>query len=253
MAPDQAFTVDTSTEIAPDQTLLIGLSHLGLAGLTAADHLTRSRDAERVGRIAPEELPAITPFEHGVPRHHTRLYDLQETDVIVLVGELFVPTFAAASFAEALAEWLTARSVGEVAFLHGIPFPHGPDEHAVFHVAAEAYRERHREALEAPPMQGGYLDGVAGELVSRSLDGTAPPTGVFVTPTHPPGPDVEGALRFLDTVESVYDLAVNRQELEQLSEEIEQYYANLADRMSALEEQNRSQMEAELRDDWMFM
>lgn len=253
MTPEHAFTVDVPEELPPGQTLLIGLPHVGMASLTTVDHVVRTLPSEMIGGIAPAELPAITPFEDGIPRNHTRLYDLIDSDLVVLVGELFVPTVAASAFADMLAEWMTSQGIDEVAFLHGVPYPHGPEEHAVFYVATESYRSRHLTDAEIKPMKGGYLDGVAGEVVTRSMSDTAPPAGVFLTPTHPPGPDVEAAIRFLDAIESVYDLVVDRHALEELSAEIEAHYANLAERMAALEEQHQASMSTDFRDDRMFM
>lgn len=236
MVPDDTFTVDVQPDVEPGQTLLVGLSTVGVAGLTAADYLVRHHESVEIGHVSPEELPAITPFEEGTPRHHTRLYNLVDVDLTVLVSELFFPAPAARPFANSVLEWASDRRIENIAVLHGVPFPHGPEEHAVFHVATEGYRQRYLTDVDVPPLRGGFLDGIPGELVSRSLDGQAPPAGVFVTPTHPPGPDVDAAGLFLDVVERIYGVSVDRKELLELSEELQKHYANLADRMASLEE-----------------
>lgn len=247
--PREAFDVTVPSDVDPGQTLLVGLTTPGMAGITAVDYLVRNRPTEVIGNVSPEGLPAITPFEDGEPRHHTRLYNLADVDATVLVGELFVPVPAARAFAEALAEWIETNRIEEVALLHGVPFPHGPDEHATFYVATEPYRETRLEGTDLQPLKGGFLDGVAGELVSAGMDGTIPPTGVYVTPTHPPGPDIDAAVRFLDSIERAYGVDVDRDELERRSEEIKQYYAGLADRMAAFE----AEATQEYPEDRMFM
>jgi uncharacterized protein len=247
--PREAFDVTVPSDVDPGQTLLVGLTTPGMAGITAVDYLVRNRPTEVIGNVSPEGLPAITPFEDGEPRHHTRLYNLADIDATVLVGELFVPVPAARAFAEALAEWIETNRIEEVALLHGVPFPHGPDEHATFYVATEPYRETRLEGTDLQPLKGGFLDGVAGELVSAGMDGTIPPTGVYVTPTHPPGPDIDAAVRFLDSIERAYGVDVDRDELERRSEEIKQYYAGLADRMAAFE----AEATQEYPEDRMFM
>lgn len=247
--PREAFDVAVPSDVDPGQTLLVGLTTPGMAGITAVDYLVQNRPTEVIGNVSPEGLPAITPFEDGEPRHHTRLYNLTDVDATVLVGELFVPVPAARAFAEALAEWIETNRIEEVALLHGVPFPHGPDEHATFYVATEPYRETRLEGTDLQPLKGGFLDGVAGELVSAGMDGTIPPTGVYVTPTHPPGPDIDAAVRFLDSIERAYGVDVDRDELERRSEEIKQYYAGLADRMAAFE----AEATQEYPEDRMFM
>lgn len=124
-----------------------------------------------------------------------------------------------------------------------MPIPHGPDEHGVFSVATDAYLERRPAAEEVPTLEGGVLDGVVGEVMARSLNEDAPPTGTFVTPVHPSGPDLEAALRLVDTLESVYDLDVDQGELRERSEQLRQYYAELADRMDAEERRSRARPE----------
>lgn len=239
MPTDTGFEMDVPSDIVPGQTLLVGLSNLGLAGLTAVDHVVKHLESDEIGHVRPEVLPAITPFEEGVPRHHTRLYNLKNEDLIVLVGELFVPVAAARSFTDTLSEWILSQSIGEVAIFHGVPYPHSHEQHDVFYVATEDYRDKRLHDTGLQPLQGGYLDGIAGELVTRSLDDEVPPVGAYVTPTHPPGPDIDAAFQFLDALDTVYDVSVDRAELEELSEEIKRYYTELADRMAALQERNR--------------
>lgn len=228
--PSFAFSSDASQ--ATGSTLILGLSNLGLAGVTAVDYLVRHLDSTEIGHIAPEDLPAIAPFEDGVPRHHSRLYALDGTDLMVLVGELFIPVPAARPYVDALLEWTDDRGIDELAALHGVPFPHAPEEHDVFHIATPGYRDRRLGGDVFTPLKGGFLDGVVGEVVTRSLDAAAPGAGVFVTPTHPPGPDIEAALRLLDALERIYAFEVDETELRELGEQMQQYYEQLAERMA---------------------
>lgn len=251
--PRESFEVTVPSDIRPGQTLLIGLSNLGMAAVTAADYLVRHRRSELIGHITPEELPAITPFENGEPRHHTRLYNLTDIDSTVLVGELFVPVWAARSFTNSLIEWVQTHEIEEIAFLHGVPFPHGPDEHTTFYVASEDYRSRRLEDVDVQPLKGGFLDGVAGELVAKSISGDIPPVGIYVTPTHPPGPDIDAAFEFLDAIERIYGVEVDRAELEERSEEIKQYYANLAERLATIEESDQLLSNREYPENRMYM
>jgi uncharacterized protein len=237
MASEGAFEVETATGDVDCSTLVIGQSHVGMAGVTAADYLVRNLDTTEVGHVSTAELPAVAPFEDGTPRHHSRLYGVDGTDLSVLVGELPIPVDAARGYADALLSWADDHGVDEIVALHGVPFPHGPEEHAVFYVATPAYRAANLEEEPIRPLKGGVLDGVFGELVTRSLDETAPDTAVFVTPAHPPGPDIDAALMLLDAVESLCGFEVDETELRQFGEDLKQHYEQLAERMTALEEE----------------
>lgn len=164
-----------------------------------------------------------------------RVYASPRTEYCALLSELFVPVWAADAFADGILEWIDSTEIDELAVFHGIPYPHGPEEHDVFYVATPTYRDRRLDGPTVSPASGGVLDGVAGELTARSLDGEAPPLGTYVTPTHPPGPDLEAALRYLDLLGTVYDLDIDDDQLRERAAELQRYYAELADRMAALE------------------
>lgn len=252
MATDPTFEVTIPSDREPGETLVLGLSGLGLAGLTATDYLVRHLESRQLGAVVPEGLPAIAPFEAGQPRHHTRLYNLPGTSLTPLVGELFVPPPVAEPFAEALLGWARGAGVEEIVVLHGVPFPHEPEEHAVFYVATPGYRERRLEDTDLRPLAGGVLDGTPGELVTRCLDGPLP-VGVYVTPTHLPGPDVDAALLLLHALEGVYDFEVDEAELEQLSEQLKRYYTELSERMESLGGSDQSLASRDFPEDRMYM
>jgi len=228
-----------------DETLIAGFSQFGLAGLTAVDYLVDRLAFEPVGNVTAEQLPAITPFENGRPRHHTRLFSHADRDLTVLVGELFVPAWAAESLSEAVLDWTRTNRVEEVAVLQGVTIPHAPDEHEVFYVATDDYRDRRLADADVQPMGRGFLDGVNAELVARGLESSLR-TGVYLTPVHSQAPDVEAAIRLLESVSAVYDLDLDTEPLQAFAEEIREYYEELATRLS-------EQAQTELPDDRMYM
>jgi uncharacterized protein len=234
--PEPAFEVTHDAE--PGETLLAGFSQFGLAGLTAADYLVDHLECDQIGHVTVEQLPAITPFERGTPRHHTRLFSRADLDLTVLVGELFVPLVAADPFGAAIVEWIESAGVGDVAVLSGVPVPHGPEQHDVFYVATEDYQELRLADSDVPPMGSGFLEGVPARLLDR---GIASPlaAAVFVTPVHARTPDVEASIRLVETVSEVYDLEVDTDPLESFAAEIADYYAELAERLEAVEQEQR--------------
>lgn len=253
MAHEPSFRVTAPAVSELGETLLVGLSHMGMAGLTAVDYLVRQAESTEVGHVSPAGVPGIAPFQAGEARHHTRLYTLAEDRLSVVVGELLIPPWMATTFTDAILEWVDDSPIEEITILHGVPFPHGPEEHTVFYVSTPAYRERRLSETAIQPLAGGVLDGVSGELVSRSLDEHSPPVGVLVTPAHPPGPDVDASIRLLEAVQETYGLAVDATELEQRAEELKQYYAELADRMNTLAEQEQPLGSRDFPEDRMYM
>jgi uncharacterized protein len=238
--PEFEFTHDTQ----PSDALLCGFSEFGLAGLTAADFLVDHLELEQTGHVAVDGLPAITPFENGTPRHHTRFFSKPGVDVTVLVGELFVPVGVSAGFSDALAAWLDDNDVEETAVLSGVPVAHGPDGHRTFYVATDDYREARLDGADVPPMGNGFLDGLEAELLAQGIDSDRRAC-VYTTPVHAQAPDVEAAIRLVDTVSDVYDLDVDTGPLEAFAAEVAQHYEALSERVQRAED--------ERPDDRMYM
>lgn len=222
------FEITHRTE--PSTVLLAGFSQFGLAGLTAANYLVDQLELDEVGHVTVDQLPAITPFENGTPRHHTRFFSRDDLDVTVLVGELAVPLHATSPFADAIADWITANSVSEIAVLSGVPLPHGPDEHRVYYVATTDYQDARLRDTDLPGMGSGFLDGVNASLLAHGIDSPLA-ASVYVTPVHAQAPDVDAAIRLVETITDVYDLDVATDDLQRFADEVQQYYAELQDRL----------------------
>lgn len=238
MATDSTATprFDVRHDEEPPDALVMGFSEFGLAGLTAVEYLVDQLDLEETGHITAKGLPAITPFENGRPRHHTRIFGGRE-DFAVLVGELFVPLPAARSFADAIAGWLSANDVAEVTSLSGVPVAHGPEDHVAYYVASEDYREARLADTDLRPMGRGFLEGINAELMQGAID-TETRVGLLTTPVHERTPDVEAAIRLLEAFGAAYDVRLDTGPLEGFAAAVEQHYRELAERMERLPEES---------------
>ena len=83
-------------------------------------------------------------------------------------------------------------------------------------------------------MESGFLDGANAGLLERGLDSPLG-VGVFVTPVHAQAPDVDAAVRLVDTANATYDLGVDAAPLEAFAEEIRRRYEDLAERIEERE------------------
>lgn len=232
-----SYEVRIESDRQSGSTVILGLSNPGFAGVTTVDYLVRHLDGEEIGRVKTGGIPEITPFSGGRPRNHTRVYAIPAIDATVVLGELFVPVWAASAFVDSVVAWAAEHRVEEIAIPYGVPYQHGPEEHAVFAVATDEFVDRRLVESAIEPLSGGVLDGVVGDLMGRSLNGEAPPTGAFVTPVHPPGPDLDAALTLLDALESIYAFDVDEEEFRARSADRHRFYEELADRMRTIDEE----------------
>lgn len=236
----------------PHETLVAGIASRDLAGLTAVDYLVDTYESTPVAAARTRGLPDIATITDGLPRHPVRIHRVEELDVSILVSEVFVPVALADRFADALADWMEASGITSVTLLHGGQFPHAEAEHVPFLVATDGYRERFG-AAPLEPLPAGMLDGLAGELLVRGLEGAFPPGGVIVTPAHVPGPDVSAALTLLEGLAQAHGLAIDDSELRERSEQFRQYYEGIAERMRALQEAEGSATTRDFPEDRMYM
>ncbi|MDQ2071681.1 proteasome assembly chaperone family protein [Haloarcula sp. NS06] len=225
-------SVVLSDDRPPVDTLAVGVSEYGLAGLTAVDYLADQQSMREIGHLRIPGPPFITPFENGTPRHHTRLYVDESASFAVLVGERFVLPAQAGAVAEAVASAGARLDVSNITMLTGVPIAHGPDDHVPFYIATPAYQESYLDDTDIRPMGNGFLDGLSAELVTRGIDESLP-TGVFTTPTHPQAPDVAAAIRLLTALKESHSIQIDTGPLEDFAANIEAHYQALAEQMDA--------------------
>ncbi|MFB6197445.1 MAG: proteasome assembly chaperone family protein [Halobacteriaceae archaeon] len=221
-------------ESTPSERLVAGFSSFGLAGLTAVDFLVDQLELKETGHISIDQLPPITPFEEGTPRHHTRLFSRSDLDVTLLVNELFIPLQYTDQLGNAILGWTESNAVQEITVLAGVPVPHGPESHQVYYIATRDYQAATLQDAEISPMGDGFLDGINASLIGQGMDSELR-VGVFVTPVHAQVPDVEAALRLVQAFEQLFEVDVNTDELEQFAAEVERYYQDLEDRLRSME------------------
>lgn len=240
-ADDASFEIRHDTE--PSTTLVVGFTSFGLAGLIATGFLVDQLELTETGHIIADGVPAFTPFEDGTPRHHSRLFSRPDLDLTVLVNDLFVPVSIADRFGEAILQWGDDHAVEEITVLAGVPFPH--QDHGVFYIVTDDYRAHRLTDGQFKPMASGSLDGINASIMSRGIDSPLR-VGLFVTPVHTTVPDVEAAIRLVETVERLYGLDIDASPLEAFASEVEQYYRDLTARLEAADEEDHP-------DDRMYM
>lgn len=219
-------------------TLVLGFTEYGLAGLTAVDYLSDQLAMAQNGHLVTTGPPTITPFEDGTPRHHTRLYVDEGRSLAVVVGERLVPATAADEIADAIDDLYAALTPESLTVLSGIPVAHGPEDHVPFYIATEDYQERYLERTDIRPMGTGFVDGVTAELLARGIEDDERPVGVFTTPAHPQAPDAAAAIRLLEALNEAQGTDVDIGPLESFAATVEAQYRALAERMESARERN---------------
>ena len=203
---DDAYTFELSDDLPAIDTLVVGFTEFGLAGLTAVDFVTEQAEMAQVGHLAGGGPP------------YMRLYADEEAAVGVLVGERLPPLRTGHSLAQALITFCERESVPSITVLTGVPFAHGPDDHIPFYIATDDYRERYLGETDITAMGTGFVDGMTAELLRFGMDHNLA-VGVFTTPAH-----------------QTHDLTIDTEPLETFANNVESQYRALAERMEQTEE-----------------
>lgn len=231
--PTQQVRIALTDEVSPIETLVVGISEYGLAGLTAVDYLADQRSMRQVGHLRGGGPPSIAPFRNGTPRHHTRLYADADESLGVLVGERFVAPPLVEDVAEAVLSTGAELGVSNVTMLTGVPVAHGPEDHVPFYIATEDYQEAFLPETDVRPMGNGFLEGLSAELITRGISDDSLATGVFTTPAHPQAPDAAAAIRLVKALKATHDISVDTGPLEAFADDVEAHYQALAERLEA--------------------
>ncbi|MBV0901277.1 proteasome assembly chaperone family protein [Haloarcula salina] len=229
----QRVKIALTDECPPVETLVVGISEYGLAGLTAVDYLADQRSMRQVGHLRGGGPPSIAPFRDGTPRHHTRLYADEDESLAVLVGERFVAPPLVEDVAEAVLSTGEDLGVSNVTMLTGVPVAHGPEDHVPFYIATEDYQAAFLSETDIRSMGNGFLEGLSAELVTRGISDDSLATGVFTTPAHPQAPDAAAAIRLVKALRATHDIAVDTGPLEAFAANVEAHYQALAERLEA--------------------
>lgn len=159
MPTEPTFEVVVEPGAETGDRLVLGLANPGVVGLTVLDHVVHEFDAEQIGHVRTRNVATVTPFADGRPRRPIRLYAVPELDATVVLAEIAVSPVAAEAFAEALFGFADDADLGEVTAINAVPYPHGPEGHAVFAVATDDYRERYPAVVSEAAVSAGEANG----------------------------------------------------------------------------------------------
>lgn len=227
-------TLDIDTDTPPAETLIVAFPGPGLAGVSANQYLIEQLGLEETGHIQAAGLPAITPYVHGRPYHHTRLFSTESFGYTVLISELPIPLQLSEPFGRILLEWIDDSVVDEVVLLTAIPTLESTAD--LYYIASDDYRERRLDDTSIQPMEGGYLTGVNASLTAQAID-TSLRVGVLASSVNPwQAMDGAASLRLVEGLNSIYGLDVDTTELRAFAERTRQHYEQLAAEIQAQQE-----------------
>lgn len=161
-------------------------------------------------------------------RHPFRIYSDQSGKLCVVVCEVPLRSDGIYPIASSLLDWIEEKGVKEIAVLEGFAVRGVPKERKPY-CAAEPEKIKECEEKGVEIVSSGIISGIAGSLLNECL--TRKITAVaFLVPAIAFMPDPEGATVLIDTLNNVYNLNVDREELLSKAEKIKHRLEEVAKR-----------------------
>ncbi|MBR9689611.1 MAG: proteasome assembly chaperone family protein [Candidatus Altiarchaeota archaeon] len=155
-------------EIDKVKNIIIGFPSVGMVGSIASEFIIHKLGFEEVGHIRSEKLPALAIIRKSKPEAPIRIYQKDQT--IVIVSDVMIPDSAAHNFAEELANWIKSKKPKEIIILGGSDKKKDGDKTYVI-----SWKDKYLDDVGLDHMKLGFVVGIYGplmmELKERGMGG----------------------------------------------------------------------------------
>ncbi len=224
----EALVVETETIDLKEPLVVLGFAGAGLVGGIAVTHIVEQLGMKKVAHVQSKYMPPAVVFMEGELRHPFRIYSDERGKLCAVVCEIPLRSDGLYAIASSLLDWIEEKGVKEMVILEGFAVRGVPKERQPF-CAAEPEKIKECEERGVKIISSGIISGIAGSLLNECL--TRKITGMaFLVPAIAFMPDPEGAAVLIDTLNNMYDLDVDREELLNKAEKIKQRLKSVARR-----------------------
>ncbi|MGI0079696.1 MAG: proteasome assembly chaperone family protein [Nitrososphaerales archaeon] len=201
----------------------------GLVGLISASYLVEQLGLHQIGHVTSQHIPPVAVFVGGKLRHPFRIYRSKEGKLVLIICEVPIDSEGLYEVSSVLLSWLVDRAhLRELVILDGFPVQDIPSERVTRYVAGQK-RSGELDAHGLEKARSALIGGVGGSLLneclSRGVEGLS-----LITQASVSLPDPGAVLTMIQTLNSVYQLRVG-------TEVLEQNVAQLNKELSAVAEQ----------------
>lgn len=212
--------VETDKIELTEPIIILGFAGPGLVGGIAVSHIIEQLGMKEIAHVRSRYMSPAVVFFDGKLRHPFRIYSDDGGKLCAIVCEIPLRNSGAYPIASALLDWAEEKGAKELIVLEGIPVDGIPIDRKTF-CAAEANKIKEYEAKGVGMVSAGMIYGIAGsilnECLTRKISGVA-----FLTPAFSSLPDPEAAATIIETLNQVFELKVNTQELLNKADKLKQ-------------------------------
>lgn len=222
----EAQVVETDKAELVDPLVILGFAGAGLVGGIAVTHVIDKLKMKKIAHVQSRYLPPAVVFMEGQLRHPFRIYSDRERRLCAVVCEIPLRSDGLYPIASTLLDWIEKQGVKELVVLEGFAVRGLPKERKSF-CAAEPEKIKECKEKGVEMVSAGLISGIAGSILNECL--TRKMTGVaFLVPAIAFMPDPEGAAELVNTLNKVYGLNIDTDDLIAKAGKIKQRLKELA-------------------------
>ncbi|MDO8480597.1 MAG: PAC2 family protein [Nanoarchaeota archaeon] len=185
-------------------TIVQGFPGIGLVGTIATEYLLEHLQAEQIGRINSQEMPAAVAIHGGKVVDPFGIFYNKKHNLIIV--HAITPSHGFEwQLADAILDIARQTNAAEIISLEGIA-GNNPNETGTFFYTKDKKEAERLKKAGLVPMTEGIIIGVTGGLL---LKGGAIPVTCIFSETHSNLPDSKAAAGIIKALDASMDLGVN--------------------------------------------
>lgn len=220
--------VETEKAELKEPLVILGFAGAGLVGGIAVSYIIDQLGMKKIAHVRSKYMPPAVVFMDGKLRHPFRIYSDDGGKLTAVVCEVPLRSDGSYPIATTLLDWAEEENAAELVILEGAPVRGLPKKRKSF-FAAEPEKRTQYEEQGVTMLSAGIIRGLAGSILNECL--TRKITGVaFMVPAISFMPDPKGAAVLIETLNRIYSLDVDTEDLMERAEEIKQKLKEVAER-----------------------
>ena len=218
-----------------------GFAEAGLVGVGSVGYIIDRLDLHQVGFVRSEHIPPVAIFIGERLRRAFRIYSDKAGSLVVLICEVPMEIHGLYEISSALIDWFGRIGAREVVVIDGIPVQGIPERRETYCVAEEG-RCKDLISKGFRLAQSAMIGGLGGSILSECL-GSEVTGSAILTPTSVNIPDPGAVLSSIRALNTLYNLKIETQDLENNVSKINEYLKTLAEEHRKLEERKSAKEE----------
>ncbi len=197
--------------------IIQGFPGVGLVGSIATKYITEKLKVKQIGYIESPHLPPLSFIHEGDVYNAIRIYEIQNSNIIIITSEFPVPANLIYDLGDAITKWVKEIKGAQLICLEGINAQNPKETPRVFGIDANV-KTPLPKSLE--PVKTGYILGVSAAVMLKCKDKKIRAL-CLMAESHANYPDGLAAASLLEKLREITGLDIDTKPLKKEAESFE--------------------------------